>query len=155
DLFALKDVTDARISPDGSSIVYTVTSIDRSKNRYLSNLWLVPAKGGQTVQLTTGDSDSTPRWSPDGKMIAFATTRDAKPSLAVVDVATKGTRVLAPWERSNFFLSKAGEMLCWSPDSKQIAFIAAEAPKQLAGTDPRVITRIRYKSRTSFSDDSH
>jgi dipeptidyl aminopeptidase/acylaminoacyl peptidase len=154
DLFALKDAGEARISPDGAMIVYTVTAIDREKNGYVSNLWLVPANGGQPVQLTTGDaSDSTPRWSPDGKKIAFASSRDGKSALWIIDVASRQMREVAPWERSNFFLSKAGEMFCWSPDSKQIAFIAAEKPKLPESTDPRVITRLQYKTRTSFSDN--
>src|SRR6185503_5564557 len=122
DLLSIKDVGEARLSPDGTTVVYTVTSIDREKNRSISNLWLVPANGGPTVQLTKGEaSDSTPRWSPDGKRIVFASNRDGKSALWVVDVATRELRLIAAWERSNFFLSKAAEMFCWSPDSKQIA----------------------------------
>jgi dipeptidyl aminopeptidase/acylaminoacyl peptidase len=154
DIFAIKDVSDARISPDGSQVVYTVTSMDRARNSYSSNLWLVPAGGGTPSQLTAAEAnDSTPRWSPDGKKIAFASNRDGKAALWIVDVATKEARMLALWERSNFFLSKAGEMFCWSPDSKQLAFVAADKPAEAESTDPRVITRLQYKSRTSFSDN--
>ncbi|HVG19286.1 MAG TPA: S9 family peptidase [Blastocatellia bacterium] len=154
DMFAIKDVGGVRISPDGSQVVYVVTSVDRERNGYVSNLWLVPAGGGAPVALTTGAaSDSTPRWSPDGKKVAFASSRDGKPALWVVDVATKEARMLAPWERSNSFLSKAEEMFCWSPDGKEIAFVAAEKPAQAESTDPRVITRLQYKTRTSFSDN--
>ena len=154
DLFAIKDVGEARLSPDGATVVYAMSSIDREKNRSVSNLWLVPAGGGQPARLTTGEaSDSTPRWSPDGKKIVFASDRDGKSALWIVDVSTRELRRLTPWERSNFFLSKAADMFCWSPDGKQVAFVAAEKPKQAESTDPRVISRIQYKTRTSFSDN--
>ncbi|MGA9769868.1 MAG: S9 family peptidase [Blastocatellia bacterium] len=154
DLFAIKDVGDARLSPDGATVVYVVASTNPEKNSSTSNLWLVPAAGGQSTQLTTGEaSDSTPRWSPDGKKIAFASNRDGKSALWIVDVASREIRMITQWERSNFFLSKAGEMFCWSPDSNQIAFVAAEKPRQTESIDPRVITRAQYKTRTSFSDN--
>ncbi|HKP88028.1 MAG TPA: S9 family peptidase [Blastocatellia bacterium] len=154
DLFAIKDVGEARLSPDGATVVYAMSSIDREKNRSVSNLWLVPAGGGQPARLTTGEaSDSTPRWSPDGKKIVFASDRDGKSALWIVDVSTRELRRLTPWERSNFFLSKAADMFCWSPDGKQVAFVAAEKPKQAESTDPRVISSIQYKTRTSFSDN--
>ncbi|HEX8183494.1 MAG TPA: DPP IV N-terminal domain-containing protein, partial [Blastocatellia bacterium] len=156
DIFAIKEVGDVRVSPDGSRVVYTVTSMDRDKNRATSNLWLAPLAGGAPAELTGGEaSDTTPRWSPDGNKIAFASNRDGKSGLWIVDVATKEIRMLALWERSNFFLSKAGEMFCWSPDGKQIAFVAAEKPAEAESTDPRVITRLQYKTRTSFSDNLH
>jgi dipeptidyl aminopeptidase/acylaminoacyl peptidase len=154
DIFALSDAGEARISPDGSQIVYSVTTIDRAKNRYVSNLWLVPSGGGPSTQLTTGAaSDGLPRWSPDGRLIAFSSSRDGKSGLWVVDVATRRPRFLTEWERSNHFLSKAGEPFCWSPDGREIAFVAAEKPASPAPTDPRVISRIQYKSRTGFSDN--
>src|SRR5215208_3607803 len=54
DVFTIKEIGDARVSPDGTRIIYTVTSMDRDKNRYTSNLWLVAAGGGTPAQLTTG-----------------------------------------------------------------------------------------------------
>jgi len=156
DLLALQDVNDPRISPDGASVVYTVTSTDGANNSYNSNLWLAAASGGQPVRLTSGAAnDSMPRWSPDGKKIAFASNRNSKPGLWVVDVATREPRMIAPWPRSNSFLSKSGESFCWSPDSREIAFVAAESSGKSAAEDPRVITRAQYKTRTSFSDDLH
>ncbi|HXG68202.1 MAG TPA: S9 family peptidase [Blastocatellia bacterium] len=154
DLFALKSVGDAQISPDGGAVVYTVTTVDREKNSSFTNLWLVAAAGGTPAPLTSGNfSDSTPRWSPDGRKIAFASNRNGKAAIWVLDVATREMRMLTPWERSNHFLSKAGEALCWSPDGKSIAFVAAEKPAEAEATDPRVISRIQYKSRTGFSDN--
>ena len=154
DIFAIKDVGEVRLSPDGARIAYTVTQIDRQRNRYLSHIWIVPASGGAPVQLTTGDAnDSTPRWSPDGRKIAFASTRDGSAAIWTVDVETRELKKVSAWRRSNFFLSKAGEMFCWSPDGKHIAFVAADTSSQTTPPDPRVISRAQYKTRTSFSDD--
>ncbi len=66
---------------------------------------------------------------------------------------------MAPVQSTNFFIPYAGESFAWSPDSKRIAYISAgEEPSESAGAarkpdDPRVIDRIQYKSRTSFSDN--
>jgi dipeptidyl aminopeptidase/acylaminoacyl peptidase len=154
DLFAIKDVGEARLSPDGKWVVYSQSWIERGKNRSYANLWLAAAEGGSLVQVTTGEvNDSMPRWSPDGRLIAFASNRDGKAAIWVLDVATKQLRLLTLWERSNAFISKSGESLCWSPDSRQIAFVAAEKPAEPESRDPLVITRLQYKTRTSFSDN--
>ena len=154
DLFATKDIGEARLSPDGRSIVFTLSITDLAKNRSFATLWLVAAAGDKPVQLTTGEfGDATPRWSPDGKWIAFMSNRDGKAAIWVMELATKQMKMLAPVERSNFFHSKAGEMMCWSPDSKQVAFVAAEIPAVAESRDPLVISRIQYKTRTSFSDN--
>ncbi len=154
DIFKLRDVGSPQLSPDGKTIVFTLSQSDRVGNRSLSQLWVVPAAGGPAIQLTQGESsDTTPRWSPDGKRIAFSSGREDKVELRTIDVETRVIRVLTPWERSNFFHSQAAESLSWSPDSRRIAFVATEPPKQTDSTDPRVITRLQYKSRTSFSDN--
>src|SRR5260370_31577307 len=94
-LFAIKDIGDLRISPDGTRVAYTVTSIDRAKNRYSSSLWIVPTQGGEPTELTgSGFSDSTPRWSPDGKKIAFASDRGGKLAIWVIDVGTREMRMI-------------------------------------------------------------
>lgn len=154
DIYLLKDIGGAQLSPDGKMIAYVVSSIDRAANRYSSNIWLVPTQGGEKVQLTTGEAgDSNPRWSPDGKKIAFASGRGGKPGLWIIDVATREMKMLTEWQRSNFFHSKSGEMFCWSPDSREIAFVAVEKNAQPAGRDPIIISRLQYKNRTSFSDN--
>jgi dipeptidyl aminopeptidase/acylaminoacyl peptidase len=154
DIFAMKDVGEAKLSPDGSQIVYVQSWIDRAKNRSYANLWLMPTNSSGVVQVTTGEvNDAMPRWSPDGKFIAFASNREGKAAIWILELATKQIRMVTVWERSNAFISKSGESLCWSPDSKQIAFVAAEKPAEPQSQDPVVITRLQYKTRTSFSDN--
>lgn len=154
DLFAIKDVGEARLSPDGRWIVYSQSWIERGKNRSYSNLWLAATDSSGMVQVTTGEvNDSMPRWSPDGKLIAFASNRDGKAAIWILEVATKQLRLLTIWERSNAFIAKSGESLCWSPDSRHIAFVAAEKAAEPESRDPLVITRLQYKTRTSFSDN--
>jgi dipeptidyl aminopeptidase/acylaminoacyl peptidase len=156
DLLSLRDVTDVRVSPSGKTVVFVLTAVERGTDREISNLWLIPVGAGPTVQLTSGEfSDSSPRWSPDGRYVAFASNRGAHSSLWLVDAKTHESRVLAPWPQRDFFVSKAGEALAWSPDSTEIAYVAADSPDKPPDDDPRVITRLQYKTRTTFSDDRH
>ena len=113
--------------------------------------------------LPSGWSASTPRWSPDGNSIAFLSQQDEQDGLWVVRLDKPDPRFIAPIRATNFFITYAGEPFSWSPDSKRIAYISARAeatepappPDRSRRTtdDPRVIDRIQYKSRTSFSDN--
>src|SRR5512146_1988773 len=71
DLYALKQVVDPRISPDGAQIAYVLVEIDRQSYEYHRSIWLVATAGGEPRRFTAGPGDSAPRWSPDGTRIAF------------------------------------------------------------------------------------
>lgn len=156
DLLALRDASDVRLSPTGTSIAFVLTSIDRATHREFSNIWTIPTAGGPAKQVTEGAfGDASPRWSPDGQHIAFSSNRNGQSGLWIVDPGTGQSSMLAPWPHREFFISKSGDMFAWSPDGKEIAFAAAEPASHPEAVDPRVITRAQYKSRTSFSDDLH
>jgi dipeptidyl aminopeptidase/acylaminoacyl peptidase len=117
---------------------------------------------GPRTLLPSGWYASTPRWAPDGNSIAFLSQQDEQDGLWVVKLDKPEPRFIAPITATNFFLTYAGEPFSWSPDSKRIAYISAtptraETPdptdRTRRGDDPRVIDRIQYKSRTSFSDN--
>lgn len=109
--------------------------------------------------LPPGWNASTPRWSPDSNSIAFLARREEQEGLWIVKLDKPEPRFLAPITSTNFHIAYAGESFSWSPDSRRIAYISAKAetPETAALSrrtdDPRVIDRIQYKSRTSFSDN--
>src|SRR5215213_774167 len=158
DVVKVANITDAQISPNGQSVVYTVSSVDEEKN--VSTLWLARTeiRTAPRLLLPSGWNASTPRWSPDGSSIAFLASHDELNGLWVVKLDKPEPRFIAPIASTNFFITYAGESFSWSPDSRRIAYVSAkaeEAPGQSrrSADDPRVIDRIQYKSRTSFSDD--
>ena len=169
DTLRVANVSDAQIAPDGERVVYTVSTVEGNETR--TALWLVRrflrASDPQRVVepprelLPAGWTGSNPRWSPDGRRVAFLATRDNQAGIYVVTVTGGTPRLVAPVRETNFFITYADEPFAWSPDSRRIAYINAsdgDAPAPTAAgerparPDPLVVDRIQYKSRTSFSD---
>lgn len=120
DVLALKSVSDAQISPDGKWVAYVVTSADMKENAYDADLWLVSTSGGEPIRLTTSKkNDNQPRWSPDGKRIAFISAREEKPQVFLI----------SPFggEATRLTNSKSGvQSFQWAPDGNQIAYVAQQ-----------------------------
>ncbi|HEY6481538.1 MAG TPA: hypothetical protein VIZ00_15990, partial [Streptosporangiaceae bacterium] len=113
DIGALRQAGDPRVSPDGSTVAFTVTDPDVAANRYARRIWLAAAgaAGADPRPFTGPGSEFLPRWSPDGARLAFAAT-DADggaPQVCVLPVTGGGERlvVCAP--------AAAPSELAWSP----------------------------------------
>src|SRR5437870_11329453 len=82
DLFDFVWIGDPQVSPDGSHAAFVRVTVNEKKEGYNTSIWRVPIEGGEEPhQLTKGDHDSVPRWSPDGKFLLFlrATEKNGKP----------------------------------------------------------------------------
>jgi len=79
DLYQIQQPTECRLSPDGQEIAVTVSRSDKETLKAQSHLWMVPARGGEPRQFTRGkDNETSPRFSPNGKTLAFLSTRSGK-----------------------------------------------------------------------------
>ncbi|MCP5100023.1 MAG: S9 family peptidase [Chloroflexi bacterium] len=125
DLYRFELITDARISPDGKFIVYTIQRTDKKTEKKYSNLWLVPTAGGRAKQFTYGDqSDNTPRWAPDSSEIAFISNRSKpeQPQLYIIAVDGGEARPLTD-------LKGTIGAYTWSPDGKQFLLMFRKKDK--------------------------
>ncbi len=149
DVGLLVSVDDPRVSPDGGTIAYVVTTIDLAANGYRNRIWFVATDGLEAPRpFTSGAArDRTPRWSPDGSRLAFVTHRaDTGSQLFVLPVFGGGEAICLAT------LAEEIDDLAWSPDGRTIAFGAREQAEERYGKTkpkdqpPRRITHLYYRS---------
>jgi dipeptidyl aminopeptidase/acylaminoacyl peptidase len=76
DVYQLRAVNDPQLSPDGAWVAYSVTTADSAKDKSDSDVWMTSWDGATTIRLTSSpDGESTPRWSPDNRYLAFVSGR--------------------------------------------------------------------------------
>ena len=124
DIARVNLVADPQVDPAGAWVAYTVSTTDVQADKHLTHIWMTRWDGSRTVQLTsrTGESETTPRFSPDGRFLAFISSRgDAHDDdqLWLMDRAGgEGARLPG-------IIGSVSD-ITWSPDSKTIALVVLD-----------------------------
>jgi dipeptidyl aminopeptidase/acylaminoacyl peptidase len=152
DLFAFRWVANPQISPDGARVAYVLVTVNAKHDGYETAIWTVAiavaAAGSDAAprRLTAGPHDAAPRWSPDGKTLAFLRPKDGHPQIHLLSLMGGEAQQLTD-------LPKGAGPAAWSPDGKTIAFVSSTTPEDLAKgekkdedrSDVRVITLAEYR----------
>ncbi|GLC24247.1 S9 family peptidase [Roseisolibacter agri] len=123
DVMGVRGVSGPQLSPDGQWIAYVVSVTDTVENAVDSDVWLVRTDGSAPARrLTTSKkSDGSPRWSPDGRRLAFVSAREERPQIFVLDPNGGEAERLTD-------AKTAVSAFQWSPDGRRIAYVAARTP---------------------------
>ena len=150
DLARFRDVRDPQCSPDGQWVAYTVTTTDEKEDKHDTDVWMAAIDGKHDLRLTSSpENETNPRWSPDGKYLAFLSSRPGK---------AKGNQV--------WLLDRAGgeatqltdvkgrlQSYEWSPDSRRLALVIGDPDPEADAAEgakpkppkPIVIDRYHFK----------
>jgi len=152
DYLALSDVDDPQVSPDGKWVAYTVTTQDLEKDESKTRIWMIPTAGGEAVPMTAKEkSVSRPRWSPDGKYLAFLGS-SGEDKTQVWTLFREGGDAVPITE-----ITQGVKSFEWSPDGARMVLIIQDPkPEDLEKKEkdkdekktppPWVVTRRQFKT---------
>jgi dipeptidyl aminopeptidase/acylaminoacyl peptidase len=142
----LRSISDLQFSPDGARVAFVLTEPPKGERR-ARHIWLYEKSSGSVRQFTYSAKDeSSPRWSPDGKQLAFLSNRDEQQQIYLMRTDGGEAAALTKGKRSV-------HSFAWSPDGKQIAFLApdakseAEEKKDKDKNDARVVDKDNKQPR--------
>lgn len=154
DLLRFEWIADPQLSPDGAQVAFTRVTVNEKKNRYETAIWAVDAAPRSAPRrLSNGPRDSAPRWSPDGKRLAFlrSVESEGKPQPAQIFLLS----LTGGEPRQLTSLNRAVDSISWSPSGDSIAFAATTRPSDLEEkkksedqapeSDVRIVTQAIYR----------
>jgi dipeptidyl aminopeptidase/acylaminoacyl peptidase len=145
DVYNIRTVSDPQLSSDGKWVAYTVGSVDSAKDRNVSHVWMTSWDGAHTIQATTSNgSESSPRWSPDGRYLSFLSSRGGADGSQLWLMNRLGG------EAEMVSRVKGGiSEYAWSPDGKRLVFVVTDpdsaASDSTSPPKPIVIDRYLFK----------
>lgn len=159
DLFQIVEVSDLAFHPDGRRLTFATSRPDREANSYRNALWEADLETGALRQLTRGEGDASPQWSPDGKWLAFRSARSGSPQLWLLPEGIGEARPITD-------LESGLSAFAWAPDSHRLAVVSEvmepTAAERLLGEtlvsesgDLIVADRLRYRAGTTYLGSSY
>jgi acylaminoacyl-peptidase len=153
DLYRIQQPGECRLSPDASKLAVVVARSEKEKLHRISHIWMVPVSGGKPRQFTQGNhSDSHPRFSPDGRFVAFISNRSEKSEIWVIPTDGGEARQLTKLQGaiSDFEYSPDGRRLAavFTPVDAEAKERETNKKKGLPGQESpkvRAVERIFYK----------
>jgi len=163
DLLRFRWIGAPQLSPDGSQVAYVLVTVDEKGDRYQTSLWSVGTAAGSTPRaLTNGPRDTSPRWSPDGRTLAFlrAAEKDGKPEPPQVYLLSMSGGEPRPVTT----MAKGIDRFLWSPNGKTLALMATNRPSDLDDkkddkkdekkeSDVRIINQAEYRRNGAGYND--
>ena len=159
DYYSFEFISDPNISPDGKVVAYVVTKIDRAQNRRNASIWMVAVDGSRAPwQFTTSPQTSnSPRWSPDGKSLAFLSSRPESTAAA----SPAATPAEQPRAQIHLLSMNGGEArritnlkngvstFRWSPDGTRLLVVSRVGPSD-SRADNKDRSDVRHYKNTSY-----